>query len=160
MAFTFTATVASRGYHVYKTTCWTNAKVGEKVIVELERKKTSLDTDPYACAIRIKNRYFENLITVGHIPREISRHVHFFIKTEGGKVNGHVKSLTYRSSPIPAGGFEILLQLTFSCNQEKTLDIMRGFLNSLHDWSYTGLVDETGDEDIDNNIDGEEIVIP
>ena len=96
---------------------------------------------------------------MGHIPREISRHVHFFIKTEGGKVNGHVKSLTYRSSPIPAGGLEIPLQLTFSCNQEKTLDIMKGFLNSLYDWSYTGLVDETGDEDTDNNIDGEEIVI-
>ena len=36
---------------------------------------------------------------------------------------------------------------------------MRGFLNSLYDWSYTGLVDETGDEGTDNNIDGEEIVI-
>ena len=36
---------------------------------------------------------------------------------------------------------------------------MRGFLNSPYDWSYTGLVDETGDEDTDNSIDGEEIVI-
>ena len=60
-AFTFTATVASRGYQVYKTTSWIIAKVGDKVTV------TSLETDPYGCAIRIKNKYFSNRITVGHI---------------------------------------------------------------------------------------------
>ena len=27
----------------------------------------------------------------------------FLSRTVGGKVNGHVKSLTYRSSPIPSG---------------------------------------------------------
>ena len=32
-AFTFTATVASRVYHVYKTTSWIKAKVGDKVKV-------------------------------------------------------------------------------------------------------------------------------
>ena len=75
-AFTFTATVASKGYHVHKTTSWINAKAGEKGTVELETTAWSLDTDPYACAIRIKNKYFSSLITVGHIPRDISRHVH------------------------------------------------------------------------------------
>ena len=95
-AFTFTTTVASRGYHIYKATSWINAKV----TVELETAASSLETYPYACAIRIKNKYFSNVITVEHIPREISRHVHFFIKTEGGKVNGHVKSLTYRPSGV------------------------------------------------------------
>ena len=105
MAYSFTATVASRGYHVYKNTSWTNAKVGEKVTVEMETKKSSLEVDPYACAIKIKNRFFDSLITVGHIPCEISRHVHFFIKTEGSKVIGHFKSLTYRPSPIPYAYF-------------------------------------------------------
>ena len=132
-AFTFTATVASRSYHVYKTTSWINAKVGDKVTVELEMTASSLETDPYACAIRIKNKYFPNLITVGHIPRKISRHVHFFIKMEGGKVNGHVKSLTYRPSPIPSGSLETALQLTFSCGQRETLDIISAFVNSLYD---------------------------
>ena len=109
MVYSFTATVASRGYHVYKNTSWTNAKVGEKVTVEMETKKSSLEVDPYACAIKIKNRFFDSLITVGHIPREISQHVHFFIKTVGDKVIGHVKSLTYRPSPIPSGDLEIPL---------------------------------------------------
>ena len=38
MAYSFTAAVASRGYHVYKNTSWTNAKVREKVTVEMETK--------------------------------------------------------------------------------------------------------------------------
>ena len=103
-AFIFAAIVASRSYHVYKTKSWINAKVGDKVTVGLETAASSLETDPYACAIRIKHKYFSNLITAGYIPLKISQHIHFFIKTEGGKVNGHVKFLTYRLSPLSPGG--------------------------------------------------------
>ena len=87
----FTATRASRGYHVCKATSWINAKVGDKVTVELKTTASSLQTNLYARAIRMKNKYFSNLITV-----LVSRHVHFFITTESGKVHGYVKSLTYR----------------------------------------------------------------
>ena len=86
----------------------------------METKKISLEVDPYACAIKIKNRFFDSLITEGHIPGEILRHLHFSIKTEDGMVAGHVKSLTYRPSPIP-------LQLTFTCDDKLTLDLMNGF---------------------------------
>ena len=72
MAYSFTATVASRGYHVYKNASWTNAKVGEKVTVQTETKESSLEVDPYARAIKIKNRFFDSLITIRHISREIS----------------------------------------------------------------------------------------
>ena len=58
--------------------------------------------------------------TVGHIPCEISRHFHLFFKFEGGKIIGHVKFLTYRPSPIPSEGLEILLQLTFMCGHKLT----------------------------------------
>ena len=149
MAHSFTATVASRGYHVYKNTSWTNAKVGEKVTVEMETKKSSLEVDPYAYAIKIKNRFFDSLITVWHIPCEILRHVHFFIKTEGGKIIGHVKSLTYRPSSIPWGGLEIPLQLTFTCDNILTVDLMNEFVKSLYHWNYTGLVQDSNDEDDD-----------
>ena len=54
-AFTYTANVALRDYHVYKTTSWINAKVGDKVTEELETSASSLETDPYAFAIRIKD---------------------------------------------------------------------------------------------------------
>ena len=112
--------MASRGYHVYKTTSWINTKVGDRDTVELETIASLLETDPYACAIKIKNKYFSNLIRVEHIARKILWHVHFSIKTEGGNVNGHVKSLTHKLSPIASGGLEIPLQLTYSCEKRKT----------------------------------------
>ena len=73
------------------------------------------------------NRFFDSLITVGHIPRETSQHLQLFIKTEDGKVIVHVKSLTYRPSLIPSGGAEISLQLTFTYDDKLTLDLMNGF---------------------------------
>ena len=36
-----------------------------------KQKKSSLKVDPYACAFKIKNRFFDSLITIGNIPREI-----------------------------------------------------------------------------------------
>ena len=158
-AFTFTATVASRGYHICKTTSWINAKVGDKVTIELETTASSLAIDPYACVIRIKNKCIFNLITVWHILREISRHVHFFIKRKDEKVNGYVKSLTYRPSPIPSGGLEIPLQLNFLCEQRETLDIMNAFVNSLYNWKYTGIVNrEENEENDEENTDDEDFV--
>ena len=82
------AIIASRGYHVYKETSRSNTKINEEVKVELETNTTSLSTDPYACAIKTKNLYFNDCKTVGHIPREISRYVCFFIKEENGNVSG------------------------------------------------------------------------
>ena len=100
------------------------------------------------CSIKIKNGFYDSLITIGHISREIS-HVHFFIKTEGGKVIGHVKSFTYRPSPLPPGGLEIPLQLTFTCDNKLALYLMNGFAKSLYDWNYTGLVQDNNDENDD-----------
>ena len=76
--FYFKAIIASRGYHVHKETSWSNAKINEEVKEELETNTTSLSADPYACAIKTKNPYFNDWKTVGHIPREISRYVYFF----------------------------------------------------------------------------------
>ena len=66
--------------------------------------KKSLAHDPYSCAIKAKHEYFTGWKTVGHIPREISRYVYFFIKQKGGRVYGKPKSLKHKPSPIPSGG--------------------------------------------------------
>ena len=75
--FSLKAIIAPREYHVYKETAWSNAKMNEKVKVELETDAKSLSTNPYACAIKAKHSFFIGWKTVGHIPREISRYVHF-----------------------------------------------------------------------------------
>ena len=48
--------------------------------------------------------------------------------------------MTYRPSPIPSGGL--------------TLDLMKGFVKSLYDWSYTGFVQDNIDEDDDEEESG------
>ena len=148
--YAFKAKIASRGYHVFKETSWSNAKEGDEVKVELETNKSSNKTDPYACAIRAKEEYFKGWKTVGHIPREISRHVYFFIKSEGGSVNGIVISTKYRTSPIPSGGLKIPLLLTFSCSKAINFGKMQTFVKTLHDYNFNGTVIEeenSGDED-------------
>ena len=114
--YNFQATIASRGNHVYKETTWSNAKVNEKVycnwsICLCSKSKRQWKTDGWK--------------TVGHVPREISRYIYFFIKKENGKITGNVKSLNYKPSPIPSGGLKILLQLTFSCPVEWVRDKMK-----------------------------------
>ena len=131
--FYFKAIIASRGYHVYKETSWSNAKINEEVKVELETN-TTLSTDPYACAIKTKNSYFNDWKTVGHIPREISRCVYFFIKEENGNVSGTLKSLKYKPSPIPSGGLEVPLLLKFSAKDKWVVDTMEEFV--LNFYSY------------------------
>ena len=152
--YSFKAKIASRGYHVFKETSWSNAKEGDEVKVDLETNKSSKKIDPYACAVRAKEEYFKGWKTVGHIPREISRHVYFFIKSEGGSVSGTVISTKYRTSPIPAGGLEIPLLLTFSCSKAISFEKMKTFVQTLYDYKFTGtvVIEEENSDDEDEVI--------
>ena len=81
-SYNFQVTIASRGYHVYKETTWSNAKVNEKVKIGTEINQSLIAINPYACAVKVKKKYFDGWKTVGHVPREISPYIYFFIKKE------------------------------------------------------------------------------
>ena len=66
-------------------------------------------------------------ITVGHIPRELSRGAHYFIK-EGGKITAHVRCTHYKPSPIEQGGLEIDLHLTATHPNQSILITMQEFV--------------------------------
>ena len=100
----------------------------------------------------------EKLSTVGHIPREISRHVYYFLKEIGRKVDGHVFFTQYRPSPIPAGGLEIPLLLNFKSPRYITHQKMKDFLSKLYSWDFEGRAD-TEDEDDEENDDEINFVI-
>ena len=127
----FSSKIASRGYHVYMNTTWQNAFVGERVWVQIENNLTSKQIDPYCCAVKISSG--GSLVTVGHVPREISRFVYFFIRDEGGNVEGTLLSTRYRLSPIPAGGLEVPLKSNFSCQKFVTFEKMKTFI-ALYDY--------------------------
>ena len=78
--YNFQATIASRGYHVYKETTWSNAKVNEKVKIEIGTDQSSIAIDLYACAVKVNEKYFDGWKTVIQAAREISRYIYFFIK--------------------------------------------------------------------------------
>jgi len=153
----FDRKIAARGYHVYKNTTWKNAKAGQKVQVQIETNKSSKECDPYACAIKIKNNFFDNWMTVGHIPRDISRHCFYFIK-EGGSISGHLLSTNYKVSPIPAGGLEVPLLLTFTVKEDRIFFLMKDFIKNLYDYDYTGEKEDKTDDESDDD-DEIEIVI-
>ena len=147
----YQATIAWRGYHVYKETTWTNAKVNEKVKIEIETNQSSIASDPYACAVKAKEKYFNGWKTVGQVPREISRYIYLFI-------TGNVKSLNYKLSPIPSGALETPLQLTFSCPVKWVQDKMKDFTDDFYSYDFTGILnnDESSD-DGDTEIDLESV---
>ena len=70
MVYSFQATVVARDYHVYKNVKRDQAKVGDKVLFEIESDKKSKEIDPHCCSIRTSVN--QEIKTVGHIPRDIS----------------------------------------------------------------------------------------
>ena len=127
-------------------TSWENAQVGQIVDVSLETDANSKMVDPYCCRIRVKNAE-QRWVTVGHIPREISRFVFYFIREEGGTVNGRLLSTRYRPSPIPAGGLEVPLELNFSCMRFITIEKMRSFVGQYNYDDEMVLIEEENDDE-------------
>ena len=151
MVYCFEAIIASRVFHVYKETSWSNAKVGDVVKVEVESNFKSIAHDPYSCAIKAKHEYFTGWKTVGRIPREISRYVYFFIKQEGGRVYGKLKSLKYKPSPIPSGGLEVPLLLKFESQDKWVTDTMKEFVQNFYsfDFAWDLVANDENKEEID-----------
>ena len=153
----YEAKIASRGYHIFMNTTWTRAYIGENIKVEIETNSESIRRDPYACVIRKTNRLFANVSeTVGHIPRELSRHIYHFILYERGAVSGTVVSTQYRPSPIPAGGLEIPLLLRFECPDEDTIRKMKWFVVNLYEYNFECDDDDDENDEIVINIEEED----
>ena len=108
----FSTDVSSRRYHVYHEASLKNIHLHQHVVVLKEVNNISIDIDPY-CRITIKRADRIGSVTVGHVPRELSRFIFYFIQ-EGGSVTGTVASTTPRISPIPEGGLEVPILMHFT----------------------------------------------
>ena len=123
--------VASRGYHFYNQTNWATEDQypGRQVFITHETCPTSRLCDPYSCAVQIRyeGTYRDRLDTVGHIPRETSRFVFYFIEM-GCIVEGIVADISHRRSPIPSGGLEIKLKLYFRHSSISLVEQLGSFI--------------------------------
>ena len=110
--------------------------------------------------MKAKDSYFIEWKTMGHIPREISRYIYFFIKDENGKVfDTFVK---YKVSPIPSGGLEVSLPLSFSCKERWVINTIEKFVEEFYSFEYSGnlhSVDDTNDSDDKKEIDYQTITL-
>jgi len=124
----FTAEIGSRGYHVYRNSTWRNVALHQQVKVLKETSTLSKDIDPYCCKITITRIDRIGNVTVGHIPRELSRFVFYFLH-EGGSVSGTVACLKPNVSPIPEGGLEIPILMHFVHESGLILEKMKRFVS-------------------------------
>ena len=152
MSFSFQTKVASRGFHIYKNTTWENVNIGQEISVQLETNEDSKKIDPYCCAKNIM--VSGKLETVGHMPREVSRHTYFYIKEEGGRIDGSVLSTCYRPSPIPSGGLEISLMMTFKSPRYITHQKMKDFMTKLYCYDHKPVT-----ENVESDSDSDEFHI-
>ena len=103
-----------RGYHVYKD-IWA-AAVGERLTCSREPSNAS---DRYAVAV-IKDR-----MTIGHLPRKISKVCSVFLR-RGGFISCKVTGLKRFSHDLPQGGLEIPCTYLFSAKLDE--------INKLKKW--------------------------
>ena len=94
------------------------SKKGQMVFAEREGERIALLSDPYAVAWELKDREKLTTSVIGHMPREVSRCMSFFLD-RGGVVQGIVINEKYQPSTYPKGRLEILLKVTMEIDNEK-----------------------------------------
>ena len=92
-----------RGFHVYSSE-WT--PVLEQKITFTKEENNPHDRFAVAGKLTLKGKLCP--VTVGHVPREISRHVWYAIK-EGAEFSAVVKSTKRKVSPLKQGCLLLLL---------------------------------------------------
>ena len=152
MSFNFQTKFASRGFHIYKNTTLENFNIGQEISVQLETNEDSKKVDPYCCTI--KTMASGKLETVDHIPREVSGHTYFYIKEEGGRIDGSVLSRRYRSSSFLSGELEIPLMMTFRSPRYITHQKMRDFMAKLYCYDHKPVT-----ENVESDSDSDEFHI-
>ena len=70
------------------------------VKVMKETNKESINIDPYYCNIIVSRLAKIGPVTIGHIPRQISRHSFYFLQ-EGGSITGSVAVIHHGGLEIP-----------------------------------------------------------
>ena len=106
-------TTALRGFHVYRCEC-------KPYLNQPIKFKRELDNpyDRFAVARKIKLPGKLRAVIIGHVPREMSRHVWYAIR-EGTKFSVMVRSVTPRPSPLLQGGPESIITMTAKWQSSK-----------------------------------------
>ena len=91
------------------------------------------------------------LNTVGHIPRETSRHAYSVLREENDKIVRSVYPMKYCASPIPARGLKIPLRFSFKSTRFITDTKMKDFITCLYSYKYDAEDEYDGEDDEEIN---------
>jgi len=119
MAYSFETIIASRGYHVYKETSWSDARVGDEVKVELETDKKTL---------KKRHHFFIGwkMLAIFHARSLV---MCTFSSNKKGEGDWDIEISKLKPSPIPSGGLEVPLSLKFKYDKKWVLDAMEEFVD-------------------------------
>ena len=106
-----------RGYHVFKSFCY--APIGSILSTKHEDDPQSLVHDKYAVAL-----INSESVTVGHLPKFMSKQAHFFIK-HAGKIRCEITGSKRYSSDLVQGGFKIPAKIIFQNSNERIIEEMK-----------------------------------
>ena len=109
-----------RGYHVYSNAVGWKLYGQEKIILKREHKNPH---DKFAVAGKVTMNGNIGLIVVGHVPRELSRYVWYYIQ-EGAKCGVEIHKKTPMASPLLQDRLEIQIKVTVTWNQPGKLSIL------------------------------------
>ena len=84
----------------------------------------------------------------------VSRHTHFYIKEEEGRIDGSVFSTRYRPSPIPSSGLEMPLMMTFRSPRYITHQKMKDFMAKFYFYDHKQVT-----ENVKSDLDSDEFHI-
>lgn len=131
----FTHPSVIRGFHVYGNTVNWRPSMGEHLKFKQEHSNPH---DQFAVAGQTTSLNGRH-VTVGHVPREISRHVWYALEY-GATITGRVTDPIPKRSPLIQGGLEIRLEITVVWDDYAKTEILK---NKLHSISFDGYSDES-----------------
>ena len=103
------------GFHVYSNTVYWKPHIGQKISLS-NANIITITIISLVDSLKRTNR----AVTVGHIPKELSRHTWYAIQEEA-KFQTTAYDTKAQPSPLMQGGFEILMKVRVILSQEEKL---------------------------------------
>ena len=115
--FVFAVNCCVRGYHIFKS-LW-DAPIGSILSAKHEDDPQSLVHDKYTTAL-----INSESVTVGHLPKFMSKLAHIFVK-HAGKIRCEITGSKRYSSDLEQGGLEIPAKIIFQNSNKRIIEKMK-----------------------------------
>lgn len=114
-------TTGLRGFHLYSTTKGWKPYLNQKITFKREHNNIH---DRFAVSGLVTLQGTLAPVVVGHLPRELSRHVWYALE-KGARFTGEVISVKVKRSPLVQGGLEVPVTVFVQWRDARSLAILK-----------------------------------